>query len=108
MQIRVLDFNNTQNYDTEKSIEIPTTAIGWSVQARGDGNQKEFGVATEPGQVTPANSTGRYISSRIENNSSHQHIEAGQRTDGIARGKPLTLYIAVRSTQEEQIEVWWW
>ena len=107
MQIRTLSFDNTQNYDTEKSIEIPITAMGWSVQARGDGNQKDFRVATEPGQVTPANSKGRYISSRIENNSSHQHIEAEQRTD-VARRTPLTLYIAVRSTQEEQIEVWWW
>ena len=106
MQIRTLDFDNGTAYDTEKSIEIPTTAMGWEIQIRKEGqNNTDFRVAVEAGQVTQAN--GIFFSSSLESNQGHQHVIGEQRTD-IARGKALTLYIAIESTAAEVIEVRWW
>ena len=103
MVIKTLSFEADANYATEKSIQIPSSAKAWEVQSRA--NNKEFRVATKPGQVTPNNSRGDYFSSRIENNNSHQHL-MGEISD--IQTDPLTLYIAVQGTAATVIEVRYW
>ena len=106
MVVKTIPFNNTTAFDTEKTVQIPSTARAWEIQSRGPNQNHEFRVATKSGQVTPNNSRGEYFSSRIENNNSRHHL-MGEISD--IQTDPLTLYIAIESTaNNEDIEVRYW
>ena len=111
MVVKALTINNpSRSYEVEESIQIPSTAKGWDVQNRREGQQNtDFRVATKPGQVVDPSgsqeSTGDYFSSGLESNQGHQHVMC--ETSDILTD-PLTLYIAVTRTQPETLEVRYW
>lgn len=104
MVVKILSFNNGSAYDTEEFVKIPSTAKGWDIQNRRQGQQNtDFRVATKRGQVT--NDNGEYFSSGLESNQGHQHVMC--ETSDIQTDE-LTLYIAVSRTQTEIIEIRYW